>query len=415
MPKLCLSMIVKNETHIIKECFDSISKYIDYWVIVDTGSTDGTQELIKSYFAEKGIPGELHERPWVGFGHNRTEALQLCDGKADWAWMIDADDFIQGKFEFPPNIPQEVDGWALKFARGEFEWLRTQIFRTGRDWKYVGVLHEYPTIEGRTPNIGRIDGSYAIVARTLGARNKDIDPIEKYKKDAEVLEKALIEEPNNVRYQFYLAQSYFDSQQWDKAEEAYKKRVEMGGWEEEQFYASYRIALCRGLQNKQWFDIQQGFLEAWELRPTRAEPLHQLARVYRLMGHPRLAFLFAKAALDIPYPENDILFVSADVYKYAILDEIGSTAFYAGKPHMGYSACKKLLVENLLPESEVERVQNNLNQYIKFFEQTNQMHVIQQIDEQAKKQSERKDHKPAVFPAHLPKQKQFKQRKTASR
>ena len=414
MPKLCLSMIVKNETHIIKECLASIHKYIDYWVIVDTGSTDGTQDLIRQYFAEKGIPGELHERPWVGFGPNRTEALELCTGKADWAWMIDADDYVEGKFEFPVNIPEPVDGWALKFARGEFEWWRTQIFRTGRGWKYMGVLHEYPTIPDKQPNIGKLEGTYKIVARTLGARNKDIDPIEKYKKDAQVLEEALKTEPENIRYQFYLAQSYFDSQQWEKAEAAYKKRVEMGGWEEEQFYAAYRIGLCRGLQNKPWLEIQQAFLEAWEIRPTRAEPLHQLARVYRLMGHPRLAFLFAKSALDLSYPENDILFVSADVYKYGILDEIGSTAFYAGKPHMGYSACKKLLTENLLPESEVDRVQNNLNQYIKFFEQTNQMHVLQQIDEKAQKQAEKKDHKPALFPAQLPKRK-FKERKQVSR
>jgi len=415
MPKLCLSMIVKNETHIIKECLDSIHGYIDYWVIVDTGSTDGTQELIKQYFAEKGIPGELHERPWVSFGDNRTEALALCDGKADWAWMIDADDFIQGKLEFPFNIPDELDGWALKFARGEFEWWRTQIFRTGRGWKYKGVLHEYPTIEERQPNIGKLEGQYAIVARTLGARNKDISPIEKYTKDAEVLEEALKTEPDNIRYQFYLAQSYFDSQQWEKAEAAYAKRVQMGGWEEEQFYSAFRIGMVRGLQNKPWVEIQQAFLEAWELRPTRAEPLHQIARVYRIMGHPRLAFLYAKMALEIPYPQDDILFVSADVYKFAVLDEVASTAFYAGKPHMGYSACKKLLTENLLPESEVERVQNNLNQYLKFFEQTNQMHIIQQMDDQAKKQSERKDHKPALFPAQLAKPKKFKDRKAVSR
>jgi tetratricopeptide (TPR) repeat protein len=155
----------------------------------------------------------------------------------------------------------------------------------------------------------KLERDYAVVARTLGARNKDITPVEKYKKDAEVLEEALKKEPDNIRYQFYLAQSYFDSQQWDKAEEAYKKRVEMGGWEEEQFYAAYRIGMCRGLQNKPWIEIQQAFLEAWEIRPFRAEPLHQIARVYRLMGHPRLGFLYAKMAADLPYPQDDILFV----------------------------------------------------------------------------------------------------------
>ena len=415
MPKLCLSMIVKNETHIIKECFDSLVQYIDYWVIVDTGSTDGTQELIKQYFAEKGIPGELHERPWVGFGHNRSEALALCDGKADWAWMIDADDFIQGNFEFPTfNVPDELDAFALKFRRQEFMWWRTQIFRTGRGWKYVGVLHEYPTIESGQPKISKIEGDYGIVARTVGARNVGIEPVEKYKRDAELLEKALLEEPENVRYQFYLAQSYFDSQQWEKAEAAYNKRVQMGGWEEEQYYAAYRIGMCRGLQNKPWIEIQQAFLEAWEIRPNRAESLHQIAKIYRLMGHPRLGFLYAKMAAEIPFPSDDILFVSEDVYKYAILDEIGSTAFYAGKPHMGYAACKKLLTENRLPESDVSRVQNNLNQYLKFFEETNQMEMIRQMDEQAQKQSQKKDHKPSPFPTQLPKR-TFKQRKVASR
>jgi hypothetical protein len=172
--------------------------------------------------------------------------------------------------------------------------------------------------------------------------------------------------------------------------------------------------MCRGLQNKPWIEIQQAFLEAWEIRPTRAEPLHQIARIYRLMGHPRLGFLYAKMAADIPYPADDILFVSEDVYKYGVLDEIGSTAFYAGKPHMGYSACKKLLTENRLPDDQIVRVQNNLNEYLRFFEQTNQMHILQQIDQQAQKQSEKKDHKPALFPAQLPKKK-FKERKVASR
>ena len=72
---ICLTMIVKNEAHIIRRCLESVRDFIDYWVIVDTGSTDGTQQLIRQLMGD--IPGELHARPWKNFGHNRSESLGL--------------------------------------------------------------------------------------------------------------------------------------------------------------------------------------------------------------------------------------------------------------------------------------------------------------------------------------------------
>ena len=57
MHRLSLTMIVKDETHVILECLESVYKYIDYWVIIDTGSTDGTQDMITNFFKEKNIPG----------------------------------------------------------------------------------------------------------------------------------------------------------------------------------------------------------------------------------------------------------------------------------------------------------------------------------------------------------------------
>jgi glycosyltransferase involved in cell wall biosynthesis len=389
MNKLCLSMIVKNESHIIKECFDTIYDQIDYWVIVDTGSTDGTQELIKTYFAEKGIPGELHERPWVSFGHNRTEALELCNGKTDYIFMIDADDFVEGKL--PRDQIKDADGYAVLMGRMDFSWWRTQIFKANDNWRYVGVLHEYPTVEdGRIPNIQRLEGNYRVVARTLGARNKDIEPVEKYKKDAELLEKALIDEPQNVRYQFYLAQSYFDSQQWEKAEAAYVKRIEMGGWPEEIYYSIYRIGICRAMQNKPWVEIQQAFLDAYNARPSRAEPLYQIARVYRIQGKPALGYTFAKMAAEIPYPKDDILFIDNDVYRYGILDEIGSTAYYAGKVEVGYNACKALIDRKLIPDAELERVKTNLAEYEKIIIQLRSQIVEKQVEKRIEKNEQKK-------------------------
>lgn len=356
-------MIVKNESHIIHECLNSIYKYVDYWVVSDTGSTDGTQDIIKNFFKEKGIPGELHQDEWKGFGHNRTLALRHCDGKADYAWMIDADDKIEGDFKFP--LKMEADAYIIKMGRPEFSWWRTQIFKTNIGWEYKGVLHEYPACsEKQMPNLQKIEGNYFLNARTLGARNVGISPIEKYTKDAEMLEKALLEEPTNTRYMFYLGQSYFDSQQWEKAIDAYLRRARAGGWPEEIYYSLYRVALCRAMLDKPWPEVQASFLDAYNARPNRAEPLYHIAQVLRTkFQQPAAAYVFAKIAAEIPLPKDDILFVANAIYDYAVLDELAATAFYAGKPEIGYLACKKLLEEQKIPKSEIKRIEENFVQY----------------------------------------------------
>ena len=392
-------MIVKNESHIILECLNTIYKYLDYWVVCDTGSTDGTQDIIRNFFKEKGIPGEIVQHEWKGFGHNRTEAFRACEGKADYAFVIDADDYVDGTMPFDKEN-MDADVYALRMGRPDFSWWRNQVFNLNAGkWEYVGVLHEYARCDKQNLVAKQLIGNYRVVARTMGARNLNITPIEKYKKDAETLEKALLEEPDNQRYHFYLAQSYFDSQQWAKAEEQYARRASMGGWQEEAYYSIYRIALCKAMQEKPWPEVQQAFLDAYNYRPCRAEPLYHIAQVYRQkFNMPVLAFMFARAAADIPFPSQDILFVADAIYKYALLDEIAATAFYAGYPVIGYEACMKLLQENNLPKSEVPRIQSNLESYRKVLGDLEKRHNEQIIP------------KPEINTATL-KKKKFKERK----
>ena len=402
MSTVCLSMIVKNETHIIHECLDSIWKHIDYWVVVDTGSTDGTQDLVKNYFAEKGIPGELIERPWMNFGHNRSEALELCTGKADYAWMIDADDRILGEFAYPNGKNLQHDAYAIKCGRETCVWWRSQIFKTGIGWMYAGVLHEYAACPNRQPLIqAQIHGEYHLEARTLGARNVNISQVEKYSKDAELLEVEIAKDPTNSRYQFYLAQSYFDSQQFPKSEEAYMKRVSYGGWPEEVYYSLYRIAIAKALQEKPWHEIKDAFLAAYNFRPTRAEPLFHIAQIYRMkMNMPAIAYIYIKMAADIPYPKDDILFIPDQLYNFGILDELASVAYYAGRPDVGYMASKAILEQNRAPESEIPRIQQNFEKYKEVMQnlqsqtqqtQTNKINV-EKTPEKSKTYKRRKVH-----------------------
>jgi hypothetical protein len=83
----------------------------------------------------------------------------------------------------------------------------------------------------------------------------------------------------------------------------------------------------------------------------------------RMNGRPRAAYLFAKEAAQIPYPQNDILFIDNNIYDWMALDELGSTAFYTHDYQLGAYACEKLLKEGRLPQGELERVRTNFNAY----------------------------------------------------
>ena len=361
MSTVCLSMIVKDESHIIHECLESIAPHIDCWCICDTGSSDNTKEIIKDFFEEKGIPGELHEHEWENFSHTRTLALDACNGKSDYIFMIDADDRVVGDLKWPATMDKE--GYEVKLARGNLEWWRIQVFKNDGTWCYEGILHEFPRLkENRPPVLQKLFGNWSVEARTLGARNVGQTPIEKYTKDAIMLEKALEDEPNNTRHQFYLGQSYFDSHQFEKAIPAYEKRAQMGGWEEEIYFSLYRIGLCKMMLDRPMEEVVMAMTHAWNFRPIRAEPLHELSRYMRMKEQPRLAYFYAKSADRLPFPEWDILFVNKDVYDFMIMDEISATAFYCHEFEEGIRVSRKLLSLNL-PDGYKDRIRNNLEQY----------------------------------------------------
>jgi glycosyltransferase involved in cell wall biosynthesis len=368
MHKLTLAMIVKNEAPNIERCLASVAPFINYYVICDTGSTDNTKEIIKKFFDEKGIPGEIHDHEWSDFGTNRSKALELCMGKTQWAIMIDADDFITGTLPVD-KFDDELDGYVVQIQRGEYRWLRAQLFNLGKKkWWYEEPLHEYAICE-QPMNVKKLEGDYAWEVRTEGCRARSFaNDTEKYKKDYETLKKYLDKDPNQPRKQFYAAQSAFDSRMYDVAEEEYMKRIGLGSWPEEVFFSWMRVGMCREFLNKPVEQIIDAFMRAFEVAPHRVEPLYHMSCIYRKYDRPRNAFLVASLGLTIPIPEQDILFIDRANYTWGIYDEVGTTAFYAGKPQLGLLACEKLLKETHLPQEHRERVTNNYKIYVQTME-----------------------------------------------
>ena len=236
-------MIVKNEHHVIERCLNSLKPFIDYWVIVDTGSTDGTQALIRQTLKE--IPGELYERPWVDFASNREEALQLAKSsrQADYFLIMDADDYLVYEEGFA--LPELTRDYYYIIQRPTI--LRQQevpnirLYKSDLDWHWSRALHEKLTAPDAKTE-GTIERIICMYTRE-GARAQDREYL---RKDIEILEEMRRQEPDNPENLAYLAAAYVYIRKFKKALEMYEKRLTLRGHPDELFHVMTQIAKLQG-------------------------------------------------------------------------------------------------------------------------------------------------------------------------
>ncbi|MDP1607988.1 MAG: glycosyltransferase [Chlamydiales bacterium] len=355
MKTVCLNMIVCNESAVIRRCLASVKDKIDAWVIVDTGSTDGTQEIIKEYL--KDIPGELHERPWVDFAEGRNQAMELAKGKADYLLFIDADEILEAGSEWE-ELTQDSYFINVFYDKGlhlKVEHPRTFLLNNALDWIWVGVLHEQ--VEHRD---GKKRSQVLLDKARLhsiedGYRSKD-SLEQKAIKDSATLEKALEKEPTNTRYIYFLGQSYDVAQRVELALKQYQKLMTMPDVHEALLYMSMiRSALLQEQLERPVETVIESYMAAYQRFPWRAEPLFHLANFYMRGKRTFLAYFIAKTALSIPIPQFDAAPVYTEIYKHYLPWVFAKCAARLGLDHEANEMCSRLLARPDLPP-EVRRL-----------------------------------------------------------
>jgi len=353
---ITLVMIVKNESETITRCFDSVKDHIDYWVICDTGSTDGTQKIVKKYFKNAKIPGELHKHKWKNFGHNRSLAIKAAKGRSDYSLLLDADFvFVIKDKDFKKKI--NSDGYQIKYEGG-LDYRQMLFVKADFDWKYIGVTHEYLSCPA-AKNLKILD-AFTIDHKCDGGSRGG-----KFERDIEMLKGGLKEEPNNQRYMFYLAQSYKDTKQFTEAIKWYGKRVAKGGWPEEVYYSMYQIGHCKKMRGDKFDDFKDDYWKAYKFRPVRLEALYELVNYCRMNDMADIGFNYGKHAIDNEYPKNDMLFITKVIHEWMFYDEVALCAFQINKPEVAVKLYKKFLPKGVIPKSSVERFKKNYDFFLK--------------------------------------------------
>lgn len=372
---VCLCMIVKDEEKDIERCLNSVKDHIDYWVISDTGSSDNTIDKINSLMSEYGIEGELHEHKWVDFATNRNNVIELARDKADYLWMMDADDYYIEKegVGLLDGIPEDEELFRLNFYKsGAFK--REALMKASADINYHGVFHEFLWFNdfdfSRQNRIKTIENGNIIANSSPTKRAETAE--KKYLQDAKILEKALKKESREVmiqRYTFYIAQSYENAKKYGLAIKWYKKRLDGFQSKIETYMSLFGIVKCNiNLNPLASNDIISSIVDCWKQYPNRLEPIHVVVRHFLLLGDPYIAFMIADGpSKTAAHVKGDTLFRS-DVYmlKFPILHALA--AYMIEKKDIALLILNALLLKfkeedegyRQIIQSYIQKIENDL-------------------------------------------------------
>lgn len=346
--KICLNMIVKDEAAIIAANLATYIPHVDYYVICDTGSSDGTIAVIRRVMDHAGIPGEIHQFPFINFEDARNRALDYARHSAasfEYILFADADRTIEAS-DACWKRQLSHDCYSARVYNQQVSYYVVRLIRKLFPCRWEGVTHE------KLKHDGQVKRLLGVVFHELGTG--DSRKV-KYRRDIALLTTALREQPDNSRYWFYLGQSYFNLGDYPQSADAYGKRVAFGDDSQEVFYSLYRMGLCWERLGR-WPEALDCYLRSYQARPGRLEGLYEVARFYRANGKPHLAMLFAERCITAPYPREDGLFIRDRIYNFGIPYEYAAIANQLGQWARAREVCERLMDNASLTDTERKKI-----------------------------------------------------------
>ena len=353
MGKLALNFICKDESPVIENMLESAKGIVDLIVVNDTGSTDGTQQIIKNFGEKYGIPTYVFERPFDDFENSRNHAMQkLRDVVKELNWnadqvhgfWFDCDEtlVIDSKF----NKSQFTkDLYMINTYIGQMKYTRNTFFKVSKPFRWYGPVHEFIVCDEQNITSGLAENIHVDVKMTGNSWLGDI--AEKYASHAYKLEAYINKNRQDPRWIFYTAQSWHDAASIkDNKEENeerlrrslkyYRERVSRtDGYAEEIYYAQYRIGTIMRILEEPWHLTHMELLKAYQIEPLRGESIKVIIDHYLQMGEWHMAYLYSKFAKTTfhgknPYPTR-LLFVDEATYVWKFAEAHAAASYYTGR------------------------------------------------------------------------------------
>ena len=220
--------------------------------------------------------------------------------------------------------------------------LTPRLFLTQDPVEFEGVVHECPTSYSgeNVPEPVYFD----IGSSRFGSEKSQ----KRWFRDRELLLKDLQEHPDNPRTALYLGLTEMWIKDYENAYIHLKQRVTMSSFHQEEYWALYNLAeLVETLSIEKpgtyfWREAQDYYLQAYQMRPHRAEPLVRIARHYAEKNEYATSYLYARRAAELPLPsiEEEVLPVFTRVYSFERWELLSRVAWFVKDYELGERAVK---------------------------------------------------------------------------
>jgi len=341
-PLLVVVIMEKNEEAGIKQTLqmyceaDPFGQFISYYVY-DTGTDpwSPTMEKALELFKNYQVHYVIAQEPFEDFARSRNKALRAAEAHyphAVFMLMPDAEWYINDvsgllQFCLQHEHEDQINSYLMRILSTNLDFYTPRLLRAHKNMCFEGVVHEVIK-SNENAGMGPRGVHFNYPDEPAGLQKSQ----QRWFRDRDLLLKEYTNNPLDARNIFYLAQTYDCLNEFDNAYIYYTKRTQLSGFVEEDYMAHYRLGiLCERLAQTAsgryyWSEALRHYLDAFLMRPIRAEPLVRIAAYYINQNIYDLAFLYAYMACQIQYP-NDVLFVEREIYDKTRYEIFAKAAF----------------------------------------------------------------------------------------
>ena len=369
---VCLSMIVKDAGPGFEDVLTQNLPFFDRWCIIDTGSTDNTQEIIKRVLKNK--KGMLYTEPFVNFRESRNKALELAGHTCKFIIILDDTYVLKGNLtKFLNEVRGDTwsDSFSLLIQSNDTEYYSNRIIKSESSLRYIHTIHEVITDQNNINITIPQEEAFIFDVRSDYMEQRTTN---RKQLDLKFLFQELEQTPDNPRILYYIAQTYGCINDEQSKVKYFEKRIKFEGYIQEQIDTLFELArtynfkinpdpfeyykLDTKLSQSQWDRCEELYLKAYSLDTSRPDSLYFIGIHYYLEQNYLKCYNYFKKAFEVGYPIGSQYSLKPTLSYYFLPRFLTEVCYYLEDYKLGLSSAELFLTKNN-EETETKILMNN--------------------------------------------------------